>query len=264
RLTTNKDIVIDEDKRLVGYVGRAHPLVRHAIDRVRYSSIGEAGAGEIDHRASAVRGPVAAPLLICTYLGRVMSGQGRELERVVAVTASADGSAAFTDELDAWMRFADREKAIAATGVWEKYFASWARGRLDEARQAAMAGFSAEAGATALSVRETVERERAELDQWLADRARELAPAAKGAEAPDLFTVDTDEAPAPLPTTPIERLEAIRRDQSRPARIRSSADAVLRIHRDRLKRLDARSNVSDPEVVPLGILMVIPEDEHGA
>ena len=88
-MTTDKDVVIDDDKRLVGFVGRAHPLVRHAIDRVRYSSIGEAGAGEIDHRASAAKAAVPTPLLICTYLARIVSGQGRELERVVAVTMSS-------------------------------------------------------------------------------------------------------------------------------------------------------------------------------
>ena len=52
RLTTNKDVLIDDQKRLVGYLGRAHPLVRHAIDRVRHTSLGD-GTGQTDSRAGA-------------------------------------------------------------------------------------------------------------------------------------------------------------------------------------------------------------------
>src|SRR5262249_50794052 len=44
RLTTQIDLVRDEQERPVGYLGRAHPLVRRALDRVRHLSFGGAGA----------------------------------------------------------------------------------------------------------------------------------------------------------------------------------------------------------------------------
>ena len=197
-----------------------------------------------------------------TYLARIMSDQRRELERVVAVTLSPDGTATFSDELDTWMRFADRDKAISATDVWEKHFAHW--DGLDEAVQVAGDGFAAEAETTITLLRETIERERAELDCWLEDRAVELTPAAAPTAQADLFTTDAEEQPAPVPTTPLERLAAIRADQARPDRTRSSADAVLKMYRARLDRLERRSNIGEPEIVPLGMLMVIPEVDHGA
>ena len=88
-LTTRIEVTRDAHGHQVGFVGRAHPIVRRALDRVRnlaYASNHDDGQ---DLRVSAVRAAVAQPTLLCTYLGRITSRAGRELEQVVAVTVAA-------------------------------------------------------------------------------------------------------------------------------------------------------------------------------
>ena len=62
----------------------------------------------------------------------------------------------------------------------------------------------------------------------------------------------------------LERLSAFASDSvQHPAR-RSEADGVLRIHEQRIKDLDARLALNEPEMVPLGVLMLVPEGTNGA
>ena len=51
RLTTKLEITTDEDENPVGFLGRAHPLVRRALDRVRNLSFGGAAVQSQDPRA---------------------------------------------------------------------------------------------------------------------------------------------------------------------------------------------------------------------
>jgi hypothetical protein len=57
RLTTNMDVVRDSADQSVGFLGRAHPLVRMALARVRHLSLGT-GIQHQDLRVSAVAGRV--------------------------------------------------------------------------------------------------------------------------------------------------------------------------------------------------------------
>ena len=60
RLTTNIEITTDPNGDDVGYLGRAHPLVRRALDRVRNLSFGGMSTANQDPRTSAAkarRGP---------------------------------------------------------------------------------------------------------------------------------------------------------------------------------------------------------------
>jgi hypothetical protein len=43
---------------------------------------------------------------------------------------------------------------------------------------------------------------------------------------------------------------------------RSEADGVLRIHEKRKKILDALLDLGQPQIVPLGVLMLVPEVKH--
>jgi hypothetical protein len=61
-------------------------------------------------------------------------------------------------------------------------------------------------------------------------------------------------------TDPVARLAAFAADPSQPPARRSEADGVLRIQRQRLESLEARLTLSAPEVVPLGVLMLVPQD----
>ena len=261
-LTTNKDVMLDDSKRPVSYLGRAHPLVRHAIDRVRHTSLGE-NSGGIDARASAVKAKVAKPALICTFLARVDSAAGREFERVVAVRLSASDKPSYSDSPQSWLELAQLKDAIPAKDVWEKHFAAWAQGQLDTARQVAHDSFAAVGAQFIEEASAGVAREKADLENWLSERANELIPTVQPHKS-DLFSAPAQATPRPALTTPTERLEAIRTDQSQPSKLRSQIGAVLKLYDDRMQRLELRGRLSAPEVTPLGLLMVVPEGKHDA
>src|SRR5262249_55570276 len=87
RLTTDIEQTRDANGRALGYLGRAHPLVHRALERVRrFSTGGESGMQ--DPRVSAVSAPVGKPELLMTYVGRISSSAGRALEQVIAVRVS--------------------------------------------------------------------------------------------------------------------------------------------------------------------------------
>lgn len=279
RVTVNKDVLFDAQKRPVGFLGRSHPLVRHAIDRVRHTSLGDGAgsAGGVDPRASAVAGAVAEPTLICTFLARIMSGAGRELERVVSVNVSEGKPPKYSGDPHAWLAAADPDRAISPTGVWDKHFARWVGGAADLTRTAgiaAAAGFMATGQAFSKEARESIVTERTELERWVSERAADLIPgAASKASQPALFetTQPKQAKPAPAPaTTPLAKLENLRGDASQSTKFRSEVEAVLKTYHSRLDRLNARQNLSEPEITPLGILMVVPEalapagGKHGA
>ena len=48
-------------------------------------------------------------------------------------------------------------------------------------------------------------------------------------------------------------------DSTRPHAARSEADGVLRLYRQRIADLDAHIQLLEPEIVPLGLLMIVPE-----
>jgi superfamily II DNA or RNA helicase len=272
RLTTSLDQTRDAAGNPLGYLGRAHPLVRRALDRVRHLSLGGASGGQ-DLRASAVAGPVERPTLVWTYLGRVQSRAGRELERVLAVrVAEGQAPAALADTAD-WLDLADPARAIRTTGVFERHFQPWYAAAQAQARAAAAAGFGPASAAFVQERRRELEAERTRQDEWLRQRAGELLPAARlpAARQLDLFSAP-DPEPAPARPAwaalaePTERLAAFATDPAQPPRTRGEAEGVLRIYRQRLRDLDARLDLRPPEVVPLGVLMVLPERlaAHGA
>jgi hypothetical protein len=61
RRTSNMELTKDANGNEIGYLGRAHPLVRRALDRVRNLSFGGGGSSGQDSRASAVRADVPVP-----------------------------------------------------------------------------------------------------------------------------------------------------------------------------------------------------------
>ena len=65
-------------------------------------------------------------------------------------------------------------------------------------------------------------------------------------------------------TTPEQRLAAFAADRSQPTSKRSEADGVLRLYRQRSQVLDVLFDLRDPEVIPLGVLMLIPEATHAS
>jgi hypothetical protein len=272
RLTTQLDVVQDAKGRPVGFLGRAHPLVRRALDRVRNLSFGANARNGQDPRVSAVAADVPEPTLLSTFLGRLASQAGREFERVLAVEMTATGKPQVYHEASRWIAHADPARAIRTTYVWQHHFAPWASHVQAQVHEAAATAFQSLAGSFTTQRQQTLHAERESLQRWLEQRARDLTGSATPvSQQPDLFeqlsqadlSTQTSSSWATLADV-AERLAGFATDVSQPSARRSEADGVLRIHRQRLGDIEGRLTFGAPEVMPLGVLMLVPENRHGA
>lgn len=266
RLTTRLDITSDGEGNSVGFLGRAHPLVRRALDRVRNLSFGGAASSGQDPRTSAVKGRVTEPTLLFTFLGRVVSKKGREFERVLAARIGKGGACDYFDSASQWSAIADPANAIRTTDVWETHFTSWAGDAEQSARQAVKEGFLPLAEEFKAERMKTLEKERSQQERWLAQRAEEIT-GTRGPEATQgiLFGNETTSGVAQAPAEwagiedPAKRLAGFYSDRSQSAAARLEAEGVLRIYEQRMADLESLTQLAEPEIVPLGLLMIIPE-----
>jgi SNF2 family DNA or RNA helicase len=265
RLTTNIEVISDADSNPVAFLGRAHPLVRRALDRVRSITYGSGADALQDHRVSAVQRPVPAPELLFTFLGRVASRAGRELERVIGVRLPQAGQPQVLLDAGQWSAMADPERGIRTLQVWGRHFAPWAGSAQTTCRSAAATHFASIAKDCADMRRMALEKERVELDSWLAVRARQITGDVHSAAVQtQLFTAGQPAAAPPAAwadvSEPVERLARFYADSTQPHAARSEADGVLRLYRQRIADLDAHIQLLEPEIVPLGLLMIVPEE----
>lgn len=268
RLTTNLDVTRDEDEHQIGFLGRAHPLVRRALDRVRNLSFGGMASSRQDPRASVVKAAVSSPALLYTFLGRVSSRSGREFERVLAVMVSSSGETKFFDSANEWSNLADPSKAIRTTDVWKNHFEGWANQTPDAARRQAGQGFQAMADQFISERRQMLDRESVSQKEWLKQRAAELTGTQVGPVTiqKEFFEDDSGNAPSTVAPQwqsiedPVQRLAAFHMDRSQTPALRAEADGVLRIFQQRQKVFDSLLDIRPPEVIPLGILMLMPEE----
>lgn len=112
RLTTDIEVISDANRNPVAFLGRAHPLVRRALDRVRSITYGSGADALQDHRVSAVQRAVPAPELLFTFLARVASRAGRELERVIGVRLLQAGQPQVLLDASQWTEMAYPECGI--------------------------------------------------------------------------------------------------------------------------------------------------------
>jgi len=265
RLTTDLDRTADADGRPIGFLGRSHPLVRRALERVRRLSLG-GDPGRRDARASGIRAPAAsaAEEIIFTFLGRVSTGTGPALEQVLAVRVPRAGEPEPLDAPSRWLGLVQAGAGLLSTDLWERSFKPWGPEAGARARAAAEAAFGPVARGFAEEHRREVESERVRLREWVEQRSREVTGEASsrhvtrglfdGLDAPDLGPV-----PAWAPLEHGEaRLAAYAQDRAEPGARRSEADGVLSLYRRRTADLDRRARVGAPEVEPLGLLMVVP------
>jgi superfamily II DNA or RNA helicase len=265
RLTTSIDVLSDSGERPVGFIGRGHPLVRMALDRVRNLSFGGAAQRNQDIRVSAVSAPVAQPALLYTFVGRVISDAGREFERVLAVMVTQKGEPQVFETAEDWMRYTSG-RPLVTRDLWKKHFISWGATRAGSARTAAEGAFQ---GVVDTFITERTASLRNELEyqqSWLADRAREIAiEETPTIEQQGLFTGAQATAPRPTRSTwaslsdPLERLDGFSRDLSQPVTKRSEAEASLAVYRERSAELKRRLELRAPEVAQIGLLMLLPE-----
>ena len=98
-----------------------------------------------------------------------------------------------------------------------------------------------------------LDEEQRRLDDWLKGRADEICGPAKD-EGPTLF----DEGVPAAQRIPFERLQQFFARQASGSKVRAEAEAVLRAYERRQVKIQERRELRDPEVVPLGLLMLVP------
>lgn len=271
RLTVRMDVTHTPEGASVAFLGRGHPVVRRALDGVRHAAFGGKDGRGLDVRVSAVSADVPAPELLFTYLGRVKSRAGRAFERVLAVRMSADKQCAFLPDAADWMGWISQTEAITTTDCWKLHFSENWTGAMDEAARQATSGFAPIAGKLVQDRQRDMERELTDLDAWLRQRTEDLTGQPDDlAQQQELDLADSaianqGSAAAPPPwrslTVPQERLAAFVADGKQPHARRHEADGVLRLYKLRADDLDARSTMNEPEIIPLGLLMILPKEQ---
>ena len=272
RLTNRMEVLQDDQQRPVGFLGRAHPLVKRALDRVRNLSFGDSAGTGLETRVSAVTARAAEPALLFTFIGRVESQAGRELERILAVEVNPAGTLKFHTDAQAWLSLANTNCAIRTTDIWKNHFESWGSKFSDNAHEIAQERFLDLVAVFEKAHRQNLETELRELDRWIDQRSRELTgeivslPVQIG-----LFDTNKDILEKTPPSSfdwssnkePAERLAAFANDRIQIHSKRSEADGILRLYDERRQDIQDRLSLGTPEVVPLGMLMIVPEDRHG-
>jgi superfamily II DNA or RNA helicase len=260
-LTDNLDLSTLPDGRELGFLGRAHPLVQRALDRVRLHSLG-GGAGS-DARVSAIQAEVSQPTLLFTYAATISSQAGREYERLLAVRVAKGGPATVVSAGEDWLPGVARSTGVRTDGLWEREFRSWGEAATNAAADAARQAFQP------LRHQEEQERARrgaadhARLADWLASRAREII----GDRAPQPVQAELfgkSAAPGPVfadwsaLSDPQARLAGFATDRTQPVSLRHEADTVLRIYRKRFEESASHTQSLSADLSPVGLLMIIP------
>ncbi len=261
RLTTDRGRTRDEAGRRLGYLGRAHPIVRRALDRVRNLRFGEAGAW-LDRRVSANEVASERHAVLCTFLGVVESERGHEYERVLAVRVDEAGDQEVFSEPESWLALVDAGRPVATRDLWSRFFAGWATGARAAALDAARDTMDGIAGPQLAEHRRLLDGERHDLDAWLRARAEALC----GKVVPvqdDLFGGPVELLRWQTITEPTDRLAAFATDGGNAPAARREADGVLRLHAKRARDLEVRAEVRVLDPLPLGLLMLVPAPGDG-
>ncbi|BDU73135.1 hypothetical protein METEAL_23090 [Mesoterricola silvestris] len=251
----------DERERKLGFLGRAHPVVRRALSRVRNIRFGEAGVW-LDRRVSALAASVDHPALLCTYLGAIESPRGHEFERVLGVKVEQDGRCTVFDHPDQWLKLLDGGKAISPKDLWDRHFTAWGEAWSRQALDASKAAFEGIAEPWYSEHARLCEDEYEEVEKWLRTRVEAICGPVQQAQ-PGLFEEAVELPRWATQAAPLERLAAYATDGKNPVAARREADGILRLFRMREKDLAAHRKARTLAPIPLGLLMLLPLSEGG-
>jgi superfamily II DNA or RNA helicase len=245
RLTTDLNRLTDDKDQPVGYLGRAHPLVRRSIEHVRHLSLGQRDGYDV--RVSAAKSPDGKSALLFTFLGRMQSQAGRELERVIAVRVKKDMQAEVMTEGAQWLP--KPEDGVATRGLWEREFKSWGEQAQAVAEATAKQTFDEIAADFMARHQQQIEQERRELDEWLAQRADEII--GKGQTMLPLFQGLSETNPASL-----KRMTEFIAQVQRTSKERGEANSVLNLFNMRATKLQSHAVIASQQITPLGQIML--------
>ncbi|HEY3849028.1 MAG TPA: helicase-related protein, partial [Acetobacteraceae bacterium] len=258
RITRDRNRLRDAQGASLAFLGRAHPLVRRAVLRMRRSDIIES-TGAHDCRVSAARADRTAPLaVLLVFSVEIASARRVELQRIIAVLLPVSGPPTELAEPQRWLRMATLDRAIPPDGLWQRLFASWVPERRPRAEKAAAAVADRVAAEFAETQRHRTEREVADLQRWLRLRADDIC----GEHVPD--TADLFGLAPALPgwkslLEPLDRLAAFAADADYPPARRREANSAVAFFQRRGEERESRSALSQPLLRPVGMLLLVPE-----
>jgi hypothetical protein len=253
RITRKRSRLRDRQGRSLAFLGRAHPVVQRAIASVR-----RIDGAACDNRVGAARADRGAPLaLLLCFSAELHDGCGAVLQRVIAVLLPESGAAVEVPQPATWLALAANDRAMPPAGVWRDLFAGWAPQRQTEAEAVAMAAMQRMATQCAAIRQNASDRAAAELERWLRMRADAIC----GTFIPrtgDLFGAAPTGAAWQLVAAPLDRLAAFALDSGNPPALRREADSVVSIFRHRADERAAQAILSEPVLLPAGMLMLVP------
>jgi len=245
-VTDDVNRLTDDDNRPVGFLGRAHPVVRRAIEHVRHQALGQETG--LDRRVSAARSPDGQQALVFTFVGRVNSRVGREFERVIAVKVRSDLTYEVMTEPREWLPSPD--DAIPTHKLWEKTFAMWGEQAREIARGAAEDMIEKLADHFAASHQRRYEEEQRALERWFSERVDALVGPAEVESLP-LFEGLKDPQKSPS-----ERLSDFIRQQEPGSRVLLEAEALQDFYERRYKYIRDHLQLGRADTSLLGMLML--------
>ncbi|HET8997368.1 MAG TPA: hypothetical protein VFN42_11945, partial [Acetobacteraceae bacterium] len=235
------------DGTTLGFLGRAHPLVRRAIMR------GMCGPNPL----SAARvGRDAAGSALLTYSVELHSGSSLAMRRVIAVLVPASGPVAALMHPKDWLHYADPDRTTAVTPAVLRGATGWLASRQAEAMSCAHAAARHMAEAFARTHRRRMQAATDALQAWLRLRTKEICGAAERCEA-DLFGAAPSGPAWRTPLPALERLAAFARDAENPPGRRREANSVVALFSAREAEVAEQTALSAPVLRPLGLLMLV-------
>jgi len=264
KLTTQIEITKDENENSVGFLGRSHPLVRCAINRVKNVGFTKRALNYLDPRVSAVKANEESPKLLFTFLGSISTKKEKIFEKVIALKVDKTGNTQKILSPIGWSMFFDKEKAIDPSNIWKKHFFEWGEDWKEKSLKIASSIFTTLAEEVKLKKKEALTRERENIDEWFYKRVEDITGKLTKVVQLEIFgdTIDIDEVDWTNITEPIERLTKFCQDKNVMRARRSEGGTLLKIYIERIKDIEMLSSFETINVRPLGILMIIPEGEY--
>ncbi len=263
RLTEDLGITEDENKMAVGYLGRSHPIVKKAIERVKSIGFIMNNTARSDPRVTAIRDKVKKPKILYTFSGIIQSKKQKIYEIVFAITVDKEGNIDEIHDAAELTQYAKIEKAIDASGIWERHFKIWAADVGKNINAKAESVFGPKADKFFSDHIKKLEKEKYELTDRFNKRVWELTGGVNTESQIDLF--ETPDAKARSIwieiEEPRERLLKFSQDKGVFRSKRSTADTVLKNYSERMKVLEMLSEVDFKGIRQLGMMMIISEGE---
>jgi hypothetical protein len=253
RITRERNRSRDRHGRSVAFLGRAHPVVRHAISSVR-----RVVAADCDGRVSAAWANAGSPLsLLLCFRAELHSAHGVELQRIIAVQVLESGAPVEIPDTEQWLQLASTDRGISTAHLWRDLFAPWASARQTAAEAVAMSVLQRMALESGAMRDRAAYGDLADLKRWLRLRADDICGTFIP-RTPDLFGVVPI---APMWQTlgaPLDRLTAFAADGSNPPAGRREADSAVALFQRRTRERESRADLSPPMLLPVGMLMMVP------